>query len=255
MTVWRRAIAGEIDVPHTGSNDGLRWLLRRLLPQVPRRDFLWRLMSIGFVVMLCAGCAGARITHVAAASARGPQPEVILVHVDAPPLLDAAKRQLAATVAAKLEADLVKKLQQAKVVAAPYVPGASHAHTAILHVAITEADAGNVVTRMIIGFGVGRAELRARAELLSGDRVDAASMTAFETASDSGHMPGLVVPGGVALASANIIPLAVGGGIRVATGFKDALDKPVHDTSIAIVRQLRNYYASAGWHWPEDPSV
>jgi len=247
VTDWRLAIAGEIVMPNT--------LLYKSLRHVLPRRFPWRFMSISLVVMLCAGCAGARITHVAAASVGAPQPEVILVHVDAPPLPDAAKRQLAATVAAKLEADLVKKLRQEHLSAAPYAPGAGYGHAVILHVAITEADEGNAIARMVIGFGAGRAELHARAELLKGDQASAAPMTAFDTASDSGRMPGLILPGGIAIASAHIITLAVGGGIRVATGFRDALDKPVHETSTAIVRQLRTYYASVGWHWPEDSSV
>lgn len=199
---------------------------------------------------LLGGCAGAQITNIASTKVTGPQPAQILVDVDVVPVPNTSEMKLAEEVATKLKADLIKRLQEAKLTTEPFVPGIRHPGAAILHVAIMKADKGNPVTRLVIGFGVGRAELQAKADFVNDDSAPVHSMTAFKTSSDSGFMPGLIVPGGAALATAHVVTLAVGGGIRVVTGLRDGLNKPIRGTSIAIVEQLKKYYASVGWRWP-----
>ena len=78
-------------------------------------------------------------------------------------------------------------------------------------------------------------------------------MTAFDTSSSSGRvMPGLILPAGIALATRNIVPLAIGGGLKAATSFRGDLDSSARETATAVVAQLKKYYGSIGWRWPTE---
>jgi hypothetical protein len=158
--------------------------------------------------------------------------------------------------AARLQADLVKRLTAARLSAEPYFPGTNHPGAAVLRVSITEAEPGSYWERFVIGFGLGRAELQAKADLESGDTTETRSLTAFNTSSATGRvMPGLVLPGAIALATRSLVPLAVGGGLKLATSFRGGLDQSADGTAKAVVEQLKKYYASVGWHWPEEPEA
>lgn len=200
-------------------------------------------------LLLLAGCAGAKVTPGASAPATSPTPFEILVDV-VPAVQDATQAEFARQVSAKLNSDLVERLARQRITAEPFVAGTSHPGAVVLRVAIVDADPGNRLERMAIGFGLGKAELQAKASLASSDDATATALTAFDTESDTGHKPGLILPGGVALATRNIVHLAVGGGIGVATQLHDGTDKPIKETASAIVDQLKSYYSAAGWIWP-----
>ncbi len=210
---------------------------------------LRRLLASFVLVALLAGCAGAQVTGVVATRAVTPPPVVIAVAVDTSPMIDAAQTETAQHVAQELQGQLVRRLQQAGLAAMPAMVGTRPPGTALLHVAIVEADAGNRLERFVIGFGAGRATLQARADF---EGAGPAAMTEFDTASDTGRKPGLILPGGVALATRNLVHLAIGGGIDVALQLRDGMDQPVKGTAAAIVKQLRKYYTAAGWRWPGD---
>ncbi|HVX78146.1 MAG TPA: DUF4410 domain-containing protein [Bradyrhizobium sp.] len=200
--------------------------------------------------MLIGGCTGAKISNVTATNAAGPAPFEVLVDVSATSRAGKEQLKINKEVAVKLQQALIKRLLEARVTAESFVPGTRHPNAILLRVSITEADPGDAITRFIIGFGAGRAKLEAQAQLESSDDASAHSMTAFQTSGNSGHKPGLIMPGGVAIATGQIIHLAIGGVVRVATGSLNGLDKPVSETAKAIVGQLRKYYRSVGWHWP-----
>jgi len=132
------------------------------------------------------------------------------------------------------------------------VPGTHRPGAAVLNVSVVAADPGSLVERFVVGFGAGRAQLAVKADFESTDSAGAHAMTAFDTSSDSGYKPGIILPGGIALATRNIIHLAIGGGIDVAANVNSGLGGPVGKTASAIVSQLRKYYMSVGWHWPAE---
>jgi len=201
------------------------------------------------VLVMLAGCAGARVSDIAANHVQEPAPVAILVEVDSAAI--AGSDRAAAGVANPLQSDLIAQLLTAKVKAAPFGAGAIPAGNAVLHVSITEAEPGSFWKRLVIGFGLGRAELRAKVDLEAADAAGPRAMTSFATSSDNGRvMPGLILPAAVAVATRNIIPLAVGGGIKLVTSRRGGLDQPTEDTARAIVTQLKAYYVSVGWHWP-----
>jgi len=213
----------------------------------------WTLLRGAGLASLLSGltaCAGATVSNVSAVQPAGPAPSEILVAVDAAPIVDGTQTRAARQLAPKLQSDLVEGLIRAHVTAEPFVPGSGHPGAAILHVSIVQADSGNLIERFVVGFGAGRARLRANTELENADGASAASLTAFDTYSDSGLKPGLILPGGVALATRDIIHLAIGGGIDIAMNMRGGLTRPIASTASAIVAQLSKFYASEGWYWP-----
>ena len=199
------------------------------------------------LLLSLAGCAGAAVTNVASRpAAAGPTPSEVLVAVDAT-VTDPAEAKAAEDVAVRLRTDLVHRLIEAHVTAEPGWSSAGHPGAALLRVSITRADPGSRLERIVLGFGLGKARLKAEAVLLPGTGPSGTSLTAFDTSSDSGLKPGLVVPGGVALATGDAIHLAIGGGVDIATNIKGGFDRPTRRTAAAIVKQLQKYYLAAGW--------
>jgi hypothetical protein len=209
------------------------------------------LRSAGLAALLIglAGCAGAPGSNVAAVQPSGPSPSEILVAADAAPMTDATQTHAAQQIASKLQIALVERLTGSRVTAEPFVPGTSHPRAAVLHVSVVQANPGSLVERFVVGFGLGSAKLQANAELESADGSGGTSLTAFNTSSDSGMKPGLILPGAVALATWNPIHLAIGGGIDIAMNLRGGLARPTSSTASAIVAQLKKYDASAGWYW------
>ena len=219
----------------------------------PRRSVTALRMTAAAVLLAAlAGCARTHVDSVTSTTATAAAPSEILVDVTVAPMADSDDAKAAQDVGAQLRAGLVQRLTEARVIAEPFVPGTSHPGSAVLHVSVVEADPGSLVERFIIGFGAGRARLQAKADLESSDTPAAYSLTAFNTSSDSGYKPGLILPGGIALATRNVIHLAIGGGIDVALNISDGLDRQTSGAASAIVDQLKKYYASVGWHWPSN---
>ena len=204
--------------------------------------------AAALAVFALAACAGASVTSVSEAAAHAPPPREILVEVDAPPPAPADDRATARSIGSALGRDLVKQLDAAHLAASERPPGTLARGDAVLHVDVTLADEGSRLKRVVIGFGAGRARLTATASLES---AAGASLTRFDTASDSGMKPGLLLPGAVAGATGNLIHLAIGGGVDVAMNMRDGLAAPTQHTAGAIVKQLKTYYAAVGWPWPK----
>ncbi|HTH99468.1 MAG TPA: DUF4410 domain-containing protein [Acidisoma sp.] len=202
-------------------------------------------------LLLClAGCAGAHVSDIASTRAVGPPPREILVDVETGPARNAAEAEDEQAAARQLRSDLMRCLVKAGLAAQPAAPGLSVPGAVRLHVALTRVDPGSRAKRLVIGFGAGRARLEARAELLPAGSAAAMPLTAFDTSSDTGMKPGLILPGGIALATGNAIHMAVGGGINLALNLQGGLAQTSAHTATAILDELRIYYRGAGWSWP-----
>ena len=199
---------------------------------------------------LLAGCA-AQVSTLAEREPGAARPVEILVAVNADPG-EPAGTAIAQNIATALQSELVRRLTKAKLTAAPFLPGAVPSNADVLHVVITDADPGDRLKRIVIGFGAGRAELRATADLARAGAAAQAPLLTFSTASDSGYKPGLIVPGAVAAGTGDALGLAIGGGVDIATNIQGGLAKPTEKTATAIVTRLKRYYASVGWSWPSE---
>jgi hypothetical protein len=199
---------------------------------------------------LLAGCA-AQVSDVAQRQPGAARPVEILVAVNASPGRS-ADTTIARNIATVLQSELVRRLTKTKLTAAPFTPGEVPADADVLHVVITGANPGDRLRRIVIGFGAGRAELRATADFAPVGDASQAPLLTFSTASDSGYKPGLIVPGAVAAGSGNALGLAIGGGVDIVTNIQGGLAKPTEKTAAAIVTRLKKYYASVGWSWPSE---
>jgi len=199
---------------------------------------------------MLAGCATAHVDSTTYSSPGSTRPVEILVDVGTAAFKDVAQANAAETVRTGLQADLLKELTADRVFAEPLTAGTQHPGAAILHVMITEAAPGNAVKRLVIGMGAGRAELQAAAELRIPSAAGDSPLVTFNTSSDSGMKPGLIVPGGIALATGKAVHLAIAGGIDLALNAQGGFDRPLKATARTMVDQVKKYYGSVGWYWP-----
>jgi hypothetical protein len=213
-------------------------------------------LAVTAMMSVLAGCSTARIAGATFTSPGSSRPVELLVEVSSGDLGAAPQAAAVTQTVSNLRTDLVKELTAARVFAEPYSPSIERHGTAVLRVTITAAKPGNAAERLIIGFGVGRAELQATAELLSPEYSGNPALARFSTSSNSGVKPGLLMPGGIAVATGKAVHLAIAGGVDVALNTGGGLSRPTQATSRAIVHQLETYYRSVGWYWPAaSPSV
>ena len=138
----------------------------RPVPESARRhlSLMGRTTGIGVLLTALVGCASVRVADVVSANAAGSPPAEILVEVRAATTLQGAQPTMAQEVAATMESDLVEHLRKAGISAAPFTPEGHPEGAAILHVSVVEAETGNALERVVIGFGVGRAKLEIKAD-------------------------------------------------------------------------------------------
>ncbi len=207
---------------------------------------------MSLVLLGLAGCAGAHVTNVAEENTGSSTPTEILVQIDTSQAAQSASSETLNKVATSLQSDLIEKLTKAGVTAEPFIAGTDHPGAAVLRVSVTNANPGNLAERFIIGFGLGSAKLQATAVLENAATAEAQPLVSFDTSSNSGVKPGLILPGGIALATGSVVHLAIGGGIDVVANVNGGLSKPLEKTASAVVGQLKTYYAAVGWTWPAD---
>lgn len=215
---------------------------------IQRRPLRW--LALGGLALL-GGCASARVTDLAEAGGGGTAPAAILVETTSAAPVAARDAGVSSRAAAALERDLITRLSKSGLAAAALGPGPTPRGDAVLHVAISQADPGDRAERLLVGFGLGRSVLQVRTTLDSPS--GATSTLAFDTASDSGRKPGLILPGGVAAITGNAAHLAIGGAVDVALTARGGLDRDADRTAKAIVTRLKAYYASMGWSWAAAP--
>ncbi|MGO9055921.1 MAG: DUF4410 domain-containing protein [Candidatus Binataceae bacterium] len=226
-----------------------------------------------FGVVMVAGCASTKVTEQTPLTAPGlARPNQIWVYdfVAAPSDMP-ADSSIAAQVSAPstpptpeeietgrqfgaiIAQELVKDIQNMGMPAIEAVPGSSpQVGDGVIRGYIVSTEGGgtgNMLKRMVIGFGAGAAEINSIVEgyvmtpqglqrLGSGTLVAAGNKT-----------PGLVVPAAVAIASANPIGLIVVGGLKIygAASGKTGLEGRAKSTADEIAAQLKLRFEDRGW--------
>lgn len=193
---------------------------------------------------LCvAGCAGTRVEHVAtgAPAVLSTPPQTIAVFVeDASPIPEKeSRRQTHADQVRETEADLTDGLsklfasRQLRV-----VPPGSTADL-VLRCRILELKGGSKALRLLVGFGAGKAVLRASLSLSEARQDGIPPLLAFETSGTSGRMPG----GGGSL------PGLVGAGVGALR--KDGLPKEADQLTERVDEEIGKYFTSRNWPYPK----
>jgi hypothetical protein len=155
-------------------------------------------------------------------------------------------RKLGAQVAKELVADL-------RGMGLPAVPAAGQPpprpDDIVLRGYFVSVDEGRVGRRMLVGFGAGAAELRTAVEAYQMTAEGLRPLGRGEIRSESGKLPGMVLPAAVVAATASPIGLIVGGTAK-ATGEvtgSETIEGAAERTADEIAAQLRTAAEEQGW--------
>jgi hypothetical protein len=203
----------------------------------------------GLSLLALAGCANAQVSALTRAGTPAPAPQQVLVEVTPAPQATSKEAESASRAAAGLQAELLNRLAKAHVAAAPYSAAADKPGALVLHATIAAANPGNAAVRVIVGFGAGASRMLVGVDMHSGGQAPGPAEQ-FDVASHSAYRPGLILPGGVALATHSLWHLGIGGGIDVALNLRNGLAAPEANAAGAMVAQLKSYYTAEGWNWP-----
>ncbi|MGO9267599.1 MAG: DUF4410 domain-containing protein [Candidatus Binataceae bacterium] len=109
--------------------------------------------------------------------------------------------------------------------------------------------AGNMVKRMVIGFGAGAAEIDSVVEGYMMTPQGLQKLGSGTLVASGNKTPGLVVPAAVAIASANPIGLIVVGGLKIygAASGRTGLEGRAKSTADEIAAQLKIRFQDRGW--------
>ncbi len=208
-----------------------------------------RTATAGLGLLALAGCANAQVSALNRTGTGAPVPQQVLVEVTPAPQATPEEAESASRAAAGLQTELLNMLVKAHVAAIPYSAAADKPGALVLHATIAAANPGNAAARLIVGFGAGASRMLVGVDVHPGGQAPGPAEQ-FDVASHSAYKPGLILPGGVTLATHNIWHLAIGGGIDVALNLKDGLAAPEANAARAMVTQLKSYYTAEGWNWP-----
>nr|WP_278986197.1 DUF4410 domain-containing protein [Sphingobium yanoikuyae] len=206
-------------------------------------------LALGGILFLLSGCASVAVRDIRMTAAhQRPAPGALAVHValaqDIQADPDAAKAAL------RLQACLVEAYRDAGLFASVASSGAPSAGDAMIRVRIIRADRGSQAERLLIGFGAGRSALLTKASFEVAGQAGAA-MT-FSASAKDGRKPGVILPGGVAMATGELSRLAIGGGLGLLMESRSGLDRGAKRSAAAIIKQTRLLYRASGWTWPSD---
>lgn len=196
------------------------------------RQRAWRVAALGPLVLLAA-CASARITGFATGGAPTARPEPIVVAVSAPASSDRKVQAAAAELEMRLVADMRKLGLSATSDFTPEGVGIAH-----LDLRIVDYQPGNDAARMLIGFGAGKSAMTVTAALT----VSRGSGFTLDARSHGSTKPGLILPGGVAAVTGEVLHLAIGGTVRVATSLLDRSGGDAGRISRAVSRKVAEFY-------------
>ncbi len=109
--------------------------------------------------------------------------------------------------------------------------------------------AGNMVQRMVIGFGAGTAEMDTVVEGFAVTPQGLRKLGSGTLTSSGNKSPGLIVPAAVVLATANPVGLIVVGGLKIAgaASGRSGLEGRAKATADEIATQLKIRFQDRGW--------
>ena len=109
--------------------------------------------------------------------------------------------------------------------------------------------AGNMVKRMVIGFGAGTAEMDTVVEGFVMTQQGLRKLGSGTLTSSGNKTPGLVVPAAVAIAAANPVGLIIVGGVKIygAASGRTGLEGRAKSTADEIAVQLKIRFQDRGW--------
>jgi hypothetical protein len=231
--------------------------------------------AIGFLILLAmlAGCATTKVTDQTPMTAPGlTRPNMIWVYdfvaapadmpadssltgqVDAPSTPPTAEElETGRKYGAMIAQELVKDIQAMGMPATEAGPGASpQIGDGVIRgyiVSTQGGSTGNMVKRMVIGFGAGNTEMDTLVEGYVVTPQGLRKLGSGTLTAAGNKTPGMVVPAAIAIATANPVGLIVVGGIKIAgaaTG-RSGLEGRAKATADEISAQLKIRFQDRGW--------
>jgi hypothetical protein len=162
------------------------------------------------------------------------------------------EQQTARKAAQRLADDLVKGIQglglqaQLATVDQTAVPP----NSAMISGAFIDIDEGNRTRQMVIGFGVGKADINARMRLATWNGSGETVLATFDTHVDSGEMPGAAVTMGAGAAAQGGVTAGMAvanAGVSGVKAYRSADDPMIDRMAEKMVVTLSQYFGSQGW--------
>jgi hypothetical protein len=226
----------------------------------------WILIS--GLIAVGMGCASARVTPMAGSTDPGmlPRPGVLYVYDFAVGPEDVMVDSLGAefmsegeelteeektayATAEGFSVALVAELRKEGINAQRINRGAVPAlHSIVLKGQFVTIDTGSRFKRMVIGFGAGSSELRARVQAYQATERGLHRLVEAEAAASGSKMPGMAVPvaGGAAMGSA-ATSAVISGGMNIAKETRGAMNPDAQRMAKKIAGRAKAFYVRQGW--------
>jgi len=214
------------------------------------------------------GCASAGVTPVAGTADQSmlPRPGVVLVYDFAVHANDVMvdslgaefmsegeklteEEQTARETARQFSVALVEQLRKEGIHAQRANDGAvPPLHAIVLKGQFVTIDKGSRAKRMIIGFGAGSSELRARVQAYQATQRGLRRIVEAEAKATGSKMPGMAVPvaGGAAMGSA-ATSAVISGGMNIAKEASGAINPDTKRMAEEIAGRAKAFYVRQGW--------
>jgi hypothetical protein len=121
-------------------------------------------------------------------------------------------------------------------------------HSIVLKGQFVTIDTGSRFKRMVIGFGAGSSELRARVQAYQATERGLHRLVEAEAAASGSKMPGMAVPvaGGAAMGSA-ATSAVISGGMNIAKETRGAMNPDAQRMAKKIAGRAKAFYVRQGW--------
>jgi hypothetical protein len=214
------------------------------------------------------GCASAGVTPVAGSADQSmlPRPGVVLVYDFAVGANDVMvdslgaefmsegeklteEEQTARATANAFSVTLVEQLRKEGINAQRANDGdVPPLHAIVLKGQFVTIDEGSRFKRMVIGFGAGSSELRARVQAYQATERGLRRIAAAEAEATGSKMPGMAIPvaGGAAMGSA-ATSAVISGGMNIAKETSGAMNPDAKRMAKEIAERAKAFYVRQGW--------
>jgi hypothetical protein len=160
------------------------------------------------------------------------------------------ERELGRELGSKAAEKIVAKLQEIGIAAErAAAAGAPASSDALIEGYFVTIDQGDRLQRMLIGFGMGAAELRTVVEVYQMTQSGLKNLGFAEIEAEGGNMPGMLVPLGAGAATGNLARSAViGGGVSVVKEVgPETIEAAAERTASEVVDLIKQGYEKRGW--------
>lgn len=157
--------------------------------------------------------------------------------------------QEARQVAASLSTQLVSKLRERGINAARATRGSVPPENAmVIKGQFVSIDEGSRVKRMVIGFGAGSSELRARVQAYQATAYGLRRIAQAEAGATGSKMPGMAVPvGGGAAVGRAAASAVISGGMNITKEVRGGMDADAGHLADEIAKRAEAFYKRQGW--------